>query len=72
MGRIVVRASVSGGNSLDIEVENGTSIGEVLEQLEGFGFNMESKVSLNGKTASLDTEPCDGDDITVHKTPEGA
>lgn len=72
MPTIKVRASVAGGNSLDLEVENGTPVKEVIEALKEMGFDLRGDISVNGQTVEEDEPLEDGDTVTAHKSPEGA
>lgn len=58
----------AGGDTVEVEVENGASISEVFEAA---GAMIGGKVGLNGEQASPDAQTKSGDVITEAKTPEG-
>jgi len=69
---VKVRVSMAGGASLDIETENGTSIGDIFEALADQGFVLGEQLSVNGVPAEAEDGVGDGDAVSSHKTPEGA
>lgn len=60
----------SGVNTVNIQVEDGTPVREVLEraaELLGFAFDSNTTVNLNGSATSSDTPITNGDRIEVKK-----
>lgn len=66
-----IRVSMAGGDSVDVEIENGVSVAEIFEALADLGFTLGAKVSINGETVDEDALPEDGDALTSHRSPEG-
>jgi len=66
-----IRVTSAGGASLDLEVENRTSVKEIFDGLKDLGFTLDGDVSINGESVDYDAEPEDGDVVSAHKSPEG-
>jgi hypothetical protein len=67
--KYAVRYTSPGGETLDVEVDNGATIEEVFAAA---GKLISGKVSLNGEPASPDTPVQEGDIVGESKTAEGA
>jgi len=71
MARMRVRVSTAGGETLEVETENGTKLGEIIQALKAEGFSFGSKVSVGGMPCSEDYIPDPDDVIATHDTPSG-
>ena len=71
MAKIKAKFSDATGKTLEIEVENETSVAEVLEAMADAGLSIGEKASLNGRTAEGGEAIAEGDVVSTHKSPEG-
>ena len=69
--KIRVRVSTAGGETLEVETENGTSLKDILKALREEGYSFGAKVSVEGLPVDEDYEPEDEDVIGTHDTPMG-
>jgi hypothetical protein len=56
---------------MDINIENGTPLGEVRELLAGLGFTLDGELSISGKPATDEDVPEQDDVVASAKTPSG-
>ena len=71
MGHIRFRVTTAGGDTLEVESDNGASLKDVLGELKAAGYSFGSKVSVDGEPIDEDYEPDEGDVIATHDTPSG-
>ena len=71
MGHIRFRISTAGGDTLEVDSDNGATLKDVLDELKKAGYSFGASVSVGGEPVDEDYEPEDDDVIATHDTPSG-